>query len=158
MEALAPILGPIAGVLALVYAAFLAKQVMKADRGNEKMRELSDAIQEGAMAFLSREYRTLVYFVIGMAILIGFGVTPWTAVTFVFGAILSATAGYAGLRIATAANSRTTQAAMSGVSGALMVAVRGGTVMGMAVVGLALTGLSIFYLIFQNINLSLSSI
>ncbi len=150
MAEVAPILGPVAGILALLYAAFLAMQVMKEDRGNEKMREISDAIQEGAMAFLSREYRTLLYFVIGMSILIGVGVSPWTAVTFVFGAALSALAGFVGLRIATAANSRTTQAATKGVSGALMVAFRGGTVMGMSVVGLALTGLSIFYLIFRN--------
>ncbi len=150
MENIGPILGPVAGVLALLYAAFLASLVLKADRGNEKMREISDAIHEGAMAFLSREYRTLFFFVIGMAILIGFGVSPWTAVTFIFGAALSALAGYVGLKIATAANSRTTQAATTGVSSALMVAFRGGTVMGMSVVGLALTGLSIFYLIFRN--------
>jgi K(+)-stimulated pyrophosphate-energized sodium pump len=145
-----PYLGPVAGVLALLYALFLASQVLAADQGTEKMRELSQAIQEGAMAFLSREYRTLVFFVIGMAVLIGFGVHPLTSVTFVFGAIFSATAGFIGLRIATQANARTTHAATKGVAEALTVAFRGGAVMGMSVVGLGLLGLGVFYLIFGN--------
>ncbi|MCK4268641.1 MAG: sodium/proton-translocating pyrophosphatase, partial [Actinomycetia bacterium] len=150
MENILFIIGPMAGVLALLYALYLAGLVLKADQGNEKMRELSQAIQDGAMAFLSREYRTLVYFVIGMAVVVAFGVGPFTAVTFVFGAILSALAGFVGLRIATQANSRTTQAATKGIGEALTVAFRGGAVMGMSVVGLGLLGLGIFYLIFKD--------
>ncbi len=150
MENILLFLGPAAGVLALLYALYLARLVLKADQGNEKMRELSQAIQDGAMAFLSREYRTLLFFVIGMAIVIAFGVGPYTAVTFVFGAALSATAGFVGLRIATQANSRTTQAATKGIGEALTVAFRGGAVMGMSVVGLGLLGLGIFYFIFKD--------
>ena len=151
MESTLSILGPIAGVIALLYAFYLAKQVNKADRGNEKMRELSDAIQEGAMAFLAREYRTLVFFVVAMAALLAVGISPFTALTFVFGAGLSALAGYIGLKIATSANSRTTQAATVSIAEALNVAFRGGSVMGMSVVGLGLLGLSIFYIIFAVI-------
>ncbi len=150
MENFLPFLGPGAGLLALFYALYLAKKVLEADQGNEKMREISAAIQEGAMAFLSREYRTLVFFVIGMAFLIGFGVGPYTALTFIFGAALSATAGFVGLKIATQANSRTTQAATKGLSGALSIAFKGGAVMGMSVVGLGLLGLGVTFLIFRD--------
>ncbi|HEB12184.1 MAG TPA: sodium-translocating pyrophosphatase [Actinobacteria bacterium] len=150
MEKLLPFLGPGAGLIALLYALYLAKKVLEADQGNDKMREISAHIQEGAMAFLSREYRTLVFFVIGMAFLIGFGVGPYTALTFIFGATLSATAGFLGLKIATQANSRTTQAATKGLSGALSIAFKGGAVMGMSVVGLGLLGLGITFLIFRD--------
>ncbi|KKL63501.1 hypothetical protein LCGC14_2174490, partial [marine sediment metagenome] len=150
MENFLPFLGPGAGLLALFYALYLAKKVLEADQGNDKMREISAHIQEGAMAFLSREYRTLVFFVIGMAFLIGFGVGPYTALTFIFGATLSATAGFLGLKIATQANSRTTQAATKGLSGALSIAFKGGSVMGMSVVGLGLLGLGITFLIFKD--------
>ena len=101
----------VAGALALVLAVYYTRVVQAAPRGNERMMELSDAIREGAMAFLKREYTWVSVFVVIMAILIAtlldWG-APWGAVAYVGGAILSAFAGFVGMRIATAANSRTT--------------------------------------------------
>jgi len=150
LESILVLLVPLAGLLALVFAGFYAYQVMQADPGTAKMQEISQAIQEGAMAFLSREYRTLVVFVIVMAIIIGAAISPFTALTFIFGATFSAAAGFIGLRIATSANSRTTQAATKGIGSALGIAFKGGSVMGLSVVGLGLFGLGTFYLIFKD--------
>ncbi|MDI6799881.1 MAG: sodium-translocating pyrophosphatase [Actinomycetota bacterium] len=143
-------LAPLSGVIALIYAAYLASGVMKASPGDEKMQQISKAIQEGAMAFLTREYKALVFFVLFMAAMLYVFINPFTAVAFICGAILSAGAGFIGLNIATRANARTTNAAKEGVGQALGIAFRGGAVMGMSVVGLALLGLGIFYIIFRD--------
>lgn len=150
MENILALLAPLAGLLALAFAGLLAYQVMQADPGTDKMQELSKAIQEGAMAFLSREYRTLAIFVAVMAVIIGVAISPLTALTFIFGATFSATAGFIGLRIATSANTRTTQAATKGTAEALRIAFKGGAVMGMSVVGLGLFGLGTFFFIFKD--------
>ena len=139
-----------AGVIALIFAAIAAYQVLQNPIGDEKMKKISEHIQEGAMAFLSREYRTLVFCVLRMAVLLFFGVSKLTAVTFIAGALLSATAGYIGLRIATKSNARTTNAAKKSIAKALSVAFKGGSVMGMSVVGLGLIGLGVSYLIFKD--------
>ncbi|HDP69967.1 MAG TPA: sodium-translocating pyrophosphatase [Actinobacteria bacterium] len=144
------VLAPLAGVLALIFAGYFASTVMKYPAGNEKMQEISKAIQEGSMAFLTREYKVLVFFVLFMAILLFMFINPFTAVAFVGGAVLSALAGFIGLSIATRANARTTNAAKEGVAQALNVAFKGGAVMGMTVVGLGLLGLGIFFLIFKD--------
>ncbi|HSJ34290.1 MAG TPA: sodium-translocating pyrophosphatase [Acidimicrobiia bacterium] len=140
-----------AGVAALVLAVYYARVVLATPRGNERMVEISDAIREGAMAFLRREYTWVAVFVAAMAVLIGFLLEDggFRALAYLFGAILSAGAGFVGMRIATAANSRTTEAArLGGIQGALPVAFRGGAVMGFTVAGLGLLGVGIGYLIF----------
>ncbi|MBS4021837.1 MAG: sodium-translocating pyrophosphatase [Dethiobacter sp.] len=141
---------PIAGVIGLIFAFFLAKRVSSADPGNEKMQEISHAIHEGAMAFLSREYRTLAVFVIILFFVITFAINFFTAISFLVGSLASATAGFIGMNIATKANVRTTNAARTGINEALTIAFSGGAVMGLSVVGLGLLGLSILYLIFKD--------
>ncbi len=142
----------VASALALLLALFYARQVNNADPGNARMQELMDAIRAGAMAFIRREYIAVAAFVAVLATLIliflDYG-RPWGAIAYVFGAFLSALAGFIGMRIATAANARTTEAARTGgIKAALPLAFRGGAVMGFTVAGLGLFGLSIGYLVF----------
>jgi K(+)-stimulated pyrophosphate-energized sodium pump len=141
---------PVAGVIGLIFAFYLAKRVISADPGNERMQEISQAIQEGAMAFLSREYRTLAVFVIILFIVIGLAISWFTAICYLVGSLASALAGFIGMNIATKANVRTTNAARTGINEALTVAFSGGAVMGLSVVGLGLLGLSVLYLIFKD--------
>ena len=144
------------GVLALLYAVFKARWVGKQDDGEPRMIEIARNIREGAMAFLGREYRVLAFFVLIVAILLAFGnivqdKSPLVALSFIVGAICSGLAGFFGMRVATNANVRTTQAARTGLTQALQVAFSGGAVMGMMVVGLAITGLVLLYLLYNNI-------
>jgi K(+)-stimulated pyrophosphate-energized sodium pump len=149
-------LAPVAGVVALFFAYLMANRVMREAPGSNRMKELSQAIQEGAMAFLSREYRTLAIFVAIVAVIIvlaGFvtddqGMRPETAIAFVYGAFSSGLAGYLGMLVATRANVRTANAARRGINPALTVAFAGGAVMGLSVVGLGLLGVSVTYFIF----------
>jgi K(+)-stimulated pyrophosphate-energized sodium pump len=147
---------PAAAVLALIYAYWKATWVSKQDAGSEEMQEIATAIQEGAMAFLKREYTVLAWFVVGVAILLavanldGEGRSPLIAVSFVVGAVASGLAGYFGMRVATNANVRTTAAARTGLSPALDVAFSGGAVMGMSVVGLAVLGLSGLFILYTQ--------
>ena len=140
-----------AAAAGLLLAAFFAKVVNAAEEGTDKMREIAQAIREGAMAFLRREYTWVAVFVVIMAIVIAsvldYG-RPWGALAYVAGAILSATAGFVGMRIATAANVRTANAARTSAAKALPLAFRGGAVMGFTVAGLGLMGISFAYLIF----------
>lgn len=144
-----------AGVLALFLAVFYTRAVLAAPRGNDRMVELSDAIRAGAMAFIKREYTWVSVFVLVMAVLIASLLEwgrPWGAIAYVFGAVLSAVAGFIGMRIATAANSRTTEAARTGgIPAALPVAFRGGAVMGFTVAGLGLLGVGLGFIVFNNI-------
>ena len=149
---------PFFGVIALIFAFVKSGWISKQDPGNEKMQELAGHIQEGAMAFLAREYKVLAIFVIVVAILLGFAYSnpdynssPLIAASFIVGAFCSALAGYFGMKVATKANVRTANAARKGLSGALVVAFSGGTVMGMCVVGLAVLGLSVLYIIYRNV-------
>ncbi|MCL1694132.1 MAG: sodium/proton-translocating pyrophosphatase, partial [Actinomycetia bacterium] len=122
------------GVASLILAFVYARQVTSADPGNDRMVELMGAIREGSMAFLKREYRAIAIFVALMTVLIMVLLPwgwPWGGVAYVSGALLSATAGFIGMRIATAANARTAEAARrGGTTAALPVAFRGGAVMG----------------------------
>jgi len=153
METLA-FAGPAAGVLALIFAYTKAAWVNKQDAGEDNMKEIARRIQEGAMAFLSREYRVLALFVVVVAVVLaignltGEGRSPLIALSFVVGAIASGLAGYFGMRVATSANVRTTAAARGGLPAALDVAFSGGSVMGMSVVGLAVIGLGGLYLLY----------
>ncbi|GIU91166.1 MAG: putative K(+)-stimulated pyrophosphate-energized sodium pump [Acidimicrobiia bacterium] len=145
----------IAGAAALVLAVVYARMVLAAPQGNERMVEIASAIREGAMAFLRREYTWVSVFVVVMAVLIfaflDWG-RPWGALAYVFGASLSGAAGFVGMRIATAANARTTEAArQGGVAAALPVAFRGGAVMGFTVAGFGLLGVGLGYLLFNRL-------
>jgi K(+)-stimulated pyrophosphate-energized sodium pump len=152
---------PVAAVLGLVFGAFKASQTAAAPAGDENMQEIAGQIQEGAMAFLRREYTVLAGFVFAVAIILGLAnmsgetQSPLIAFSFVVGALCSGLAGYVGMRIATLANVRTTEAAKTGLPEALKVAFNGGTVMGMAVTGLALLGLVSLYLLYTMMGDSL---
>lgn len=137
---------PAIGLVSLLCAAFLAKWISSKDMGTDRMKEIASYIHEGALAFLSREYRTVLIFVTLMFLFIGFAIDWGTAVTFVIGAVFSVLAGYFGMQTATKANVRTANAARSGsMSAALKVAFRGGAVMGLCVVGLGLFGISVIF-------------
>ncbi len=146
------------GVLALLFAAYHAHRVSSEAPGTEKMQEISGAIHEGAMAFLSSEYKIIAIVVVALvAILVGCGIgtgsgedtlSPLTAIPYLIGAFCSVLAGNIGMRIATKANVRTANAAQRGSNAALGIAFSGGAVMGLCVVGLGLVGLGITFLIF----------
>lgn len=140
----------ICGIVALVFAFVFSNGITKESSGNDRMKEIAGYIQEGAMAFLKREYKYLCVFIVIVTIVITLAIDIKTAVCFVFGAIFSIFAGYFGMKVATKANVRTAEAARSGQSKALKIAFSGGAVMGLSVVGLGVLGLSIFYLAFGN--------
>ena len=148
---------PAAGVLALLFAAYKASWVKRQDPGDEKMRTIAGHIQEGAMAFLNREYRVLSVFVVVVAVLLAFGNAKLAdshaliGLSFVLGAVASGAAGFFGMKIATLANVRTTNAARDGLTRALAVAFSGGAVMGMVVVGLGVLGLSLLYIVYSQL-------
>ncbi|MCB9555550.1 MAG: sodium-translocating pyrophosphatase [Deltaproteobacteria bacterium] len=143
---------PVAGVLALLFAVVKSAWVSKQDAGTDRMKELGEHIREGAMAFLAREYKVLALFVVIVAAALAYlnygrADSHWlVAASFVVGAFCSALAGYIGMRVATKANVRTTNAARTGLNSALKVAFSGGTVMGMCVVGLGVVGLGLLYI------------
>ena len=147
-------LAPIAAVAALVFALILASGVKKQSPGNDRMKEISGAIKEGAQAFLKAEYKILVLFVLVLFVVIGLGIGNWiTAVCFLVGAAFSTMAGYFGMQVATDANVRTANGAKEGGMGkALGIAYKGGAVMGMCVVGLGLLGISVIYLFTKDVN------
>ena len=149
---------PIAmAILGLIYMLLKQSWVMKQDPGDGKMKEISDYIYEGAIAFLNAEYRLLAVFVLIVSILLAIvslvvPTTHWLIViAFIFGAVFSAFAGNIGMKIATKTNVRTTQAAKTSLPNALKVSFGGGTVMGLGVAGLAVLGLTIFFIIFFNV-------
>ncbi|HHW73771.1 MAG TPA: sodium-translocating pyrophosphatase [Firmicutes bacterium] len=137
---------PLAALIGLLFALVLWFRVKGAEAGTGKMIEIAEAIHEGAMTFLRREYSYLIVFVIVLAAVLAYFIGWLTAVCFVIGALFSATAGFVGMNVATRANVRTAHAARSGVSSALMVAFSSGTIMGMMVAGLGLLGLGILYI------------
>src|SRR6056297_3022946 len=147
-------LAPILGVVALIYVYIKAVAIKKESVGNKRMEEISAYIQEGAMAFLSREYKSLAIFAIVLFFILGFGLNLSTAISFLIGALFSGLAGYLGMIVAAQANVRTANAAKeSGMNKALSVAFSGGAVMGMAVVGLGLLGVGILYIIFRDTSI-----
>jgi len=144
-------IAPVAAVFGFGVALYLASWVLKQDEGTDKMKEISKAIQEGALAFLKREYRILAIFAAVVAAILAVTVAWQTAVAFLTGAILSAGAGFFGMFIATRANARTAQAATKSVASALNVAFRSGLTMGLTVASFGLGGLSL-WAIFMIIN------
>lgn len=141
-------LAPAAAILGTIMAAYLGTWVLKQDPGTERMQEISKAVQEGALAFLLREYRVLIIFAAVVFVILGFAVNWLTAVAFLTGGILSAAAGFIGMHVATRANARTAQAATKGVAKALNVAFRSGLTMGLTVASFGLLGLSLWAIIF----------
>jgi K(+)-stimulated pyrophosphate-energized sodium pump len=141
-----------AGILGLLFAVYLVRFVLARDMGTDKMKEISMAIQEGAQAFLGREYRILAVFVIVVAIILG--LVPnlgWlVSLTFVFGAVSSALAGFIGMSVAVRSNARTAAAAKESVNEGLRVSFRAGGVMGMTVVSIGLLGLTILYFLLRG--------
>lgn len=133
----------IAALLALVYGIILISWILKLEAGTEVMQQIAKAIQDGATAFLNRQYRTVGMVALGLFIVIGLTLGIQTAIFFLVGAGLSAGAGYIGMNVSVRANVRTAQAAEGGLAPALRVAVRGGAVTGLFVVGLGLLGLSV---------------
>jgi K(+)-stimulated pyrophosphate-energized sodium pump len=146
---------PAAGVLALLFALWKSSWIGKQDAGTDLMQEIAGHIHEGAMAFLSREYRVLAIFVLIVGLLLAIGnaaqeTSHWLiGVSFVCGAVCSGLAGFFGMKVATKANVRTTSKARVGLNGALAIAFSGGAVMGMSVVGLAVVGLSVLLIVYE---------
>jgi K(+)-stimulated pyrophosphate-energized sodium pump len=148
---------PIMGVLALLYTFWRSSWVTKQEVGSERMARIAKNIADGAMAFLKAEYRVLSIFVVAVAILLGIsgnteGSSPLVALSFILGAICSALAGFIGMRVATKANVRTTNAARTSLGKALEIAFAGGAVMGLGVVGLGVLGLGTLFLVYSNIG------
>jgi len=147
---------PAMGIVGLLYTLLKFNWVAKQDAGNDRMKEISTYIAEGAMAFLKAEWKILGYFVVIVALLLGFMASKnasshWSiSIAFVIGAVFSATAGYIGMKIATKANVRTAQAAKTSLARALKVSFTGGSVMGLGVSGLAVLGLGGLFLIIKH--------
>jgi K(+)-stimulated pyrophosphate-energized sodium pump len=142
--------GVAGGVAAVLFAIVLIFLVLRTPTGNDRMREIAAAIQEGASAYLNRQYTVIAIIGVAIAVVIGFFINWKTAVLFVIGAVLSAAAGYVGMNIAVRSNLRTAEAARGGVDKALQVAFRGGAVTGFMVVGLGLLGVSAAYFVFKD--------
>ncbi len=147
-----------AGVIAMLFSFWKTKWINKQDQGTERMEKIGAAIADGAMAFLKAEYRVLAVFVAIVAILLAFsapeGQNSWlVSVSFLIGALASGLAGFLGMKVATKANNRTTNAAQTGLAKALNVAFTGGSVMGLSVVGLGVLGVTGLYIIYTSMEL-----
>ena len=154
------------GIIGLIFAAILASRILKEDEGNEQVKFIGKAIQEGAAAFLSREYRLLAIFVVIIFVILTIFIDydilnklesannfPKTSISYLVGAIGSALAGFVGMAIATRANTRTAVKAAEGLNPALRIAFNSGSVMGISVVGIGLLGITILYLIFEDAHI-----
>jgi len=141
----------IVSILAILFALYLTKQIKKNSPGNEKMQEISDYIHKGAMAFLNKEYKIMLVFMVVVAGILYYFLPNGTqlAIAFVVGSVFSVIAGRVGMHIATKANVRTAWACNSNITKGLKIAFSSGVVMGMFVVGLALLGITVFYFIFD---------
>ena len=139
-----------AGALGVLYSLITAGWIMKQPSGSDRMRQISDAVREGATAFLNREYRTVAMVAVVMVVLLYF-LGIWTAVGFIVGTVGSALAGYIGMMVTVRSNVRTAEAAKSGLQKALSLAFKGGSVTGLMVVGLGLLGVTGYYLLTKHI-------
>ena len=151
------ILVPICALVGLLFAAYSYRVMKREDEGSDLMKKIASAIRIGAMVYLKRQYTAILVFMIAMAIVLTLAINPFTAVCFIVGASLSALAGFIGMKAATYANVRTTNAAKKGMANAFRVSYSSGTVMGLTVVGLGLLGLSVlFYLFSTTVALTLA--
>ena len=141
-----------AGLLAVLYGYFVGKQILSASPGNSKMQEIAEAIQEGARAYLSRQYKTISIVGVIILIIVTFALGKWVGIGFFIGSFLSGAAGYVGMLISVEANVRTAEASRKGLAAGLNIGFKSGAVTGMLVAGLALLSISIYYLILLNLN------
>jgi len=147
---------PVVGIAALLFTVYQSSWIKKQPEGSDKMKKISTFIFDGAMAFIKAEYKILSIFVISVSLLLAFSTGtenshPLVALSFVAGAFCSGLAGFIGLRIATRANVRTTNAARTSLNRALKVAFTGGSVMGLSVVGLGILGLSVLFIVYAHV-------
>lgn len=154
---------PVLGVISLLFTFWKSSWVSKQDVGSDKMARIAKNIADGAMAFLKAEYKVLSIFVLVVTALMFWsgmsaGSSPLVALSFILGAFCSALAGFIGMKVATKANVRTTQAAQSSLGKALEVAFAGGAVMGMGVVGLGVLGLGLLFLIYSGMGWEASKV
>ena len=137
----------IAGLLAIFYGYVVGKQILSASPGNSKMQEIAAAIQEGARAYLNRQYKTIAIVGVVILIIITFALGIWVGLGYFIGAFLSGAAGYVGMLVSVQANVRTAEASRKGLSAGLNIGFKSGAVTGMLVAGLALLSISIYYLL-----------
>jgi K(+)-stimulated pyrophosphate-energized sodium pump len=154
---------PVLGIIALLYTFWKSAWVTKQDVGTPKMARIAQNISEGAMAFLKAEYRVLAIFVLAVAVLLAVSgntadSSPLVGLSFIIGAVCSALAGFIGMKVATKANVRTTNAARTSLGKALEVAFAGGSVMGMGVVGLGVLGLGTLFLVYSNLGWEINKV
>jgi len=142
-----------AGLLAILYAYIVGKQILSASTGTNKMQEIARAIQEGAKAYLSRQYKTIAIVGIIILLIITYALGIWVGIGYFIGAFLSGTTGYIGMLVSVQANVRTAEASRKGLSAGLNIGFKSGAVTGMLVVGLALLSIAIYYLILLKLNI-----
>ena len=142
-----------AGFLAILYGYIVSKQILSASPGNEKMKEIANAIQVGARAYLNRQYKTIAIVGIIILIIITYALGIWVGLGYFIGAFLSATAGYVGMLVSVQANVRTAEASRKGLAAGLNISFKSGAVTGMLVAGLALLAIAIYYLILLKLNI-----
>jgi len=146
-------LAPVAALISLIMSGVLARRVLRQDAGDERMHTIALAIQEGAMAYLKRQYQTIAIVAVILGVIIGFALGWTLAISFIVGAIASGLAGFIGMNVSVRANVRTAAAAKKSLKAALDVAFHGGAVTGLAVVGLSMLGVSVSYIIFKDTNM-----
>jgi len=144
----------LAGLLAILYSYVVGRQILSASPGNKKMQEIAAAIQEGAKAFLNRQYRTIAIVGIIILVIITYALGLWVGIGYFIGAFLSGTAGYVGMLISVQANVRTAEASRKGLDAGLNIGFKSGTVTGMLVAGLSLLSIAIYYLILLKLNVN----
>jgi len=144
----------IAGLIAIFYGYIVSKQILSASPGNSKMQEIASAIQEGARAYLNRQYKTIAIVGVVILVIITFALGIWVGLGYFIGAFLSGTAGYVGMLVSVQANVRTAEASRKGLSAGLNIGFKSGAVTGMLVAGLALLSISIYYLLLLKLNIN----
>jgi K(+)-stimulated pyrophosphate-energized sodium pump len=144
----------IAGLIAIFYGYIVSKQILSASPGNSKMQEIASAIQEGARAYLNRQYKTIAIVGVVILVIITFALGIWVGLGYFIGAFLSGAAGYVGMLVSVQANVRTAEASRKGLSAGLNIGFKSGAVTGMLVAGLALLSISIYYLLLLKLNIN----
>ena len=143
----------ITGLLAILYSYIVSKQILSTSPGNTKMQEIANAIQEGARAYLNRQYKTIAIVGIIILILVTYALGFWVGLGYFIGAFLSGAAGYVGMLISVQANVRTAEASRKGLAAGLNIGFKSGAITGMLVAGLALLSIAIYYLILLKLNI-----